>query len=121
MGRNFYRLSQTDFNGQKEILGTVSAKAMSRLSATTAGPVVAPNPFGKHCTVCFETEQAWPVTVKLLTMTSRPVYSCVQAARPGENCMNLELPADVPAGNYVLQVWYPGGLIGSAHVIRKEE
>ena len=106
-GTSYYRLRQTDYNGQHASFDWV---AVSFDQATASAPKalsierVFPNPFSTSCTLEYALSRPGPVEVQLLNMQGTLVFSRITPGYVGKNQYTLENLANLPPGTYLLRI-----------------
>ncbi|HRK28927.1 MAG TPA: choice-of-anchor L domain-containing protein [Chitinophagales bacterium] len=101
-GISYYRLSQTDFNGQTKIAGTVSLNRNETVKPLVFN-FVAPVPVIDRANISFTTANAGEITVQIFDITGRIISSQVAIAETGLNQVTVDLTA-ASAGVYFLTI-----------------
>ncbi len=120
-GNNYYRLQQTDYNGDTETFTTLVVNVIPAHDTNAAALLVAPNPFSHTFTVRFEAEQSSRTTLKLVDLFGKTLFAQQLDARTGINRFEFRIPDRIPKGNYVLQLWDRESVIGTVQVVHSGE
>ncbi len=116
-GISYYRLSQTDFNGQSKVAGVVSLHRTSDTDKPIAFNFVAPVPVIDVAQVSFTSVNAGEVAVQLYDVTGRMVSNQTVMAISGNNSFVIDLSA-ASAGVYFLTLTNDTDLISTKLVKR---
>ncbi|MFT5859634.1 MAG: hypothetical protein ACI865_001738 [Flavobacteriaceae bacterium] len=98
-GMNYYRLSQTDFDGHDVYLGTVALNVQREFE----GLIIAPNPVYGITEVQFTNSSATEVSVQIFKISGEQVYQEYFMAQVGENKVHFDATA-LSSGIYYLIV-----------------
>ncbi len=102
-GRSYYRLKQTDFNGESEIFRAIlldADKTGKSLSLLSAGP----NPFNNELEVNVGSEADGSLEVMLYNVQGAVAYRKQLDVTGGSNRINLQIEGDLPPGIYFLRI-----------------
>jgi hypothetical protein len=97
---NYYRLVQTDIDGQKNIF---EIKKVMNLSGLTRGLVVSPNPFMSEISAFVKLDRTQKLVVTLTDMTGKLVKSVSGHYTAGTTEIKIQ-SNDVLSGVYLLKV-----------------
>lgn len=117
-GNNYYRLSQTDYDGKTIVYNIVVAKVGTKTDHTTEIKVI-PNPFHNEFNVTVSSDLDQNVKLNLVSVTGTIVYSNTFTLHSGENVLTGTLQSRVVPGVYSVQVINDNGLVGTAKAICK--
>lgn len=98
-GISYYRLKQTDFNGQFEIF---PVKSVNIPFAKIEN--VGPNPFTNVININFNMLKEAPVTIQLLNANGSVVFEEAARANPGNNSYTISNQQQLPKGMYILRI-----------------
>jgi len=98
-GVSYYRLRQTDFNGDNETFDPVDVNLVKGATAVT----VYPNPASEALNVLGVSEASGKSVVQLVDISGRMVYSAQVTINKGENNYRFDV-SSFEAGNYLL-IW----------------
>lgn len=103
VGYNYYRLKQTDFNGDFEYFNIVGVnclqskvEAVQNINITNAWP----NPFAGHLNISFETEDAGEVEILVQNVYGEVVHQISHPFNYGENTYILDQTESLKSGIY---------------------
>lgn len=115
-GKSYYRLKQTDYNGDSETFNPVivSFKAKTKNSI-----IIAPNPFTDSFVAHFESSEKEEVEVQLLSITGISVYSERIMVDVGNNSYQFNPTADLKKGVYLIRISNGTSILGTSKVIYK--
>jgi len=116
-GISYYRLSQTDFNGQTKVAGIVSLNRISDIKNPLSFNFVAPVPVIDAAQVSFNSLSEGEINIQLHDVTGRLVNSQVIMAISGSNNFVLDLAA-VSSGIYFLTLTNDSDIISTKLVKR---
>lgn len=113
VGLTYYRLSQTDFSGQSNILGTATYLAEE---GATERISIYPNPVTNHRFTVMVDGLPMDLTkdVRVLDSRGREIYF----NKINDAELEVDLPADLPKGIYQVRISYQGGILGETIVVR---
>jgi hypothetical protein len=114
-GVSYYRLKQTDFDGQSEIFKTVSVAATEK-----AALVITPNSFSESFTTQFALSEQSTVEIQIINVLGTTVYKQSLNAEKGNNIFQFLTPLHFKNGNYLLRVINNNQLIATANIVCKK-
>lgn len=117
-GRSYYRLKQTDYNGDGETFRAVLldfGKAARSFALTTAGP----NPFINELQVTFTSEKEGSAEFLLYNVQGKVSFREMIEMAQGVNTVNLSILNDLPPGIYFLKMSSGDESIEPLKLIRK--
>jgi hypothetical protein len=98
-GVSYYRLKQTDFNGQFEYF------AVKPVNITIAQiENVGPNPFNSSITLNYNMLKESSVTIQLVNLNGTVVYESVEQANQGNNSFVINNQQNLTKGTYILRL-----------------
>ena len=106
-GTSYYRLRQTDYDGQSETFDWIAVSVASEPAveqATLSIDRVFPNPFSTSCTLAYTLSRPGPVEVQLVDMQGTLLLSRTTLGYTGQNQYTLENLANLPPGTYLLRI-----------------
>ncbi|CAN5429739.1 hypothetical protein BH23BAC1_BH23BAC1_18190 [soil metagenome] len=115
--RSYYRLKQTDFNGQFEYFTPITVlniKSQSELKLASAGP----NPFSDYINILFEAD-AGQLELHLINARGELVFSEVITAQAGFNQHQLLTGQKLPQEMYFLRLIQKGKSTKPLRMIKK--
>lgn len=103
-GVSYYRLRQTDFDGQQEAFDwvAVSFDGMPNQSATLSLDNIFPNPFNTSCSVAFTPRGTSDVVVQLMNMQGTVIASKVASAHTTQ--VTFDNLAQLRPGTYLVRL-----------------
>lgn len=99
IGMNYYRLSQTDFDGSSSYLGVISVETNTMFEDLS----VAPNPVNESATISFSSKTDDLTTIEIVTITGTVLHSSAHNVHVGTNKYSFNTDA-LPKGVYFLRV-----------------
>lgn len=113
VGLTYYRLSQTDFSGQSNMLGTATYLAEE---GATERISIYPNPVTNHRFTVMVDGLPMDLTkdVRVLDSRGREIYF----NKINDAELAVDLPANLPKGIYQVRISYQGGILGETIVVR---
>jgi hypothetical protein len=109
-GNSYYRLKQTDFDGQFEYFNIVAVHHESVSSQNTTELTIDnvwPNPFVTDIHIRFALTEDGPLTISLKNLGGKTVLEEVQQGYRGMNEISLQDHLGLSAGIYLLTVSHP--------------
>jgi len=100
-GHNYYRLTQTDFNGEFETFNSVHVlfKGQSKSAELKS---VYPNPFSDILSVSYYTATSSAIRFKLINSAGQEVKSMVVQSETGSSTVEWKNLSSLPPGNYMI-------------------
>ncbi|RYD81544.1 MAG: T9SS type A sorting domain-containing protein [Sphingobacteriales bacterium] len=98
-GTSYYRLKQTDFNGQFEIFA-VKPVQIAYAQIDNVGP----NPFTNNITMNYNMLKEAPVTIQLVNASGMVVYETNERASRGPNTFTINNQQNLTKGMYILRL-----------------
>ncbi|RYG10810.1 MAG: T9SS type A sorting domain-containing protein, partial [Chitinophagaceae bacterium] len=105
-GVQYYRLTQIDENGSKEILGTRAVK----FDDATLDFSVYPNPFTDNLTLLVQTPAAANLVITITNSVGKLMYSREAHVEKGNNRTDFTVGKHLPAGSYFLRLESEGNV-----------
>ncbi len=105
-GTSYYRLRQTDFNGENEAFDWVAVSVVAPITNRTELSIgnVFPNPFSTSCSLAFALDRPGPVEVELVDLRGNTVISRVAKGYVGENRYTLDNLHGLEPGTYLVRI-----------------
>lgn len=97
-GNRYYRLKVVQMGGSH------TYSAIIRLNLQGLEVQVQPNPFEKDINVQLKIKTAETLRIRVLDLTGREVYHSIEKLSAGTHSLSVQLPANLSAGMYVLDV-----------------
>ena len=117
-GYTYYRVKQTDYNGQSETFKTVSVK----INQTELSNIkVYPNPFSKTFTAEFDAPAEGEVILQLIGTNGMMIQSERAMINEGHNVYQFESRTNLIDGNYILRLMSGSNVIATAKVYCRNE
>lgn len=117
-GLSYYRLRQTDFNGDTETYNAVAVKYIVAVDEVTIEKAF-PNPFRDHFTVQYTMSAETEVTVALVNSNGRQIFSDDVFSNKGANEYNFTSTSDLHAGTYILNIIHDGKVQSTTKLIKQ--
>ncbi len=113
-GISYYRLKQTDFNGDSETFKVLSVKIAD---VKYDKPIkVYPNPFKNYFTLQFETDEDKEVSIMLYNLNGTLIRNEKIMATSGNNSYQFNPNQELKQGTYILKIADDKTIIGSAKI-----
>lgn len=113
-GDLYYRISQTDFNGQSESFTPVHVEG----TETEILLSVFPNPVSRKTTILLTSRQNGKGSLEVWGMSGKLLLNQTMQIREGENALNFEAVDGLPAGKFILRVRVGDQLIGTTQLVK---
>ncbi len=119
-GTSYYRLKQTDFNGQYEYFPMVAVDFENTVSTVSVveNLTVGPNPFSNEFTLSFSTEEAGIFEVNVMNMNGQLVHHDVMPVEYGQNRYRFVDRQQLPAGMYFVNLIKAGQILESKRIMK---
>ncbi len=117
-GTSFYRLKQTDFNGDSETFNAVKI-FVEKKRQNKQEVKIFPNPFSESFTAGFVSEKDEEVSVRVISLDGKVVYSESYPVQTGDNQLICVVPQWISPGNYMLHLSNARSILASAKIVRK--
>ena len=112
-GTAYYRLKQTDFDGQSSTSNIVIVQATNLTQGINMQREVYPNPFTESFTMAFNVHDRGSVNVSLRDIQGKLISSKAINANKGENQFSFENGSSLPKGLYFVSLEFNGEVITS--------
>lgn len=105
-GISYYRLRQTDYNGQTEAFDWVAISFVALVSDHSELSIdqIFPNPFSTSCSLAYTLSRPGPVAIELLDLQGNTVISRVAKGYTGENQYTLDNLQGLQPGTYLVRI-----------------
>ena len=106
-GTSYYRLRQTDYDGQSEAFDWIAVSVAPEPAveqATLSIDRVFPNPFSTSCTLTYTLSRPGPVEVQVVDMQGTLLLSQTTPGYIGKNQYTLENVTNLRPGTYLLRI-----------------
>ena len=106
-GTSYYRLRQTDYDGQSEAFDWVAVSVAPEPAveqATLSIDRVFPNPFSTSCTLAYTLSRPGPVEVQVVDIQGTLLLSQTTPGYIGKNQYTLENVTNLRPGTYLLRI-----------------
>ncbi len=110
IGTSYYRLKQTDFNGQSEIFKPV-AIFMEDKKIGINDIIIFPNPFGEAFTIRLDSDLNEELELKILNTNCVNIYTEKLPIEKGNNELHFKTPENLKAGIYLIQFTDKNGIL----------
>jgi len=115
---SYYRLRQTDFNGETEAFYPVSINYIIPVDKVSIETVY-PNPFANMFTVDFSMSASSEVGITLTNSNGMQVFSDFVSAEEGQNKYVFHSDGDLKAGLYFLNIIQDGEILATTKVMKR--
>jgi hypothetical protein len=112
-GRAYYRLKQTDFNGENTTSATVVVYSANITKTISLQQDVYPNPFTENFTIAFNVEEHGTVVTTLRDIQGKVISNNTINVTKGANQFSFADGSSLPKGMYFVSLEYKGQLITS--------
>ena len=116
----YYRLKQTDFNGQESLSKTIVVKGYGQISTATK-IFVYPNPFSNYLNINFEWNKKEEITIQILNLFGTVLFVDKMNADVGTNSFQYSNHSKLPPGTYLLRLTTLQSIIGDIRINCKNE
>ncbi len=113
---SYYRLSQTDFNGDSKKFKIIAVYFKTINQLIKNGKIV-PNPFNESFELLFDTEIDQNTRLEILNSTGAKVYSENLIIKAGSNFYQFKTPPNFKSGIYFLTLSGKEGLLYSSKLV----
>lgn len=117
VGVNYYRLSQTDYDGTTELLKVISINMDNSIPSPTKSKVVL-NPFTRNFSVLFNASENIQAQVVLLSLNGHMVFKENIEITEGKNEYHFANGDELKPGAYILKIQTDSKVIVSEKVIK---
>jgi Secretion system C-terminal sorting domain len=100
-GMNYYRLTQTDFNGKSETFKPIVVRTEETESVLTLKSAY-PNPFNSTLTIEYVVEKNTPVKISVLSDNGMVIKSYNEQAVAGTNTKSINALDGLPKGQFIV-------------------
>lgn len=112
-GINYYKLRQTDFNGDFEEFGPVAVMMGSSIGTTA---MLFPNPANEMVTVSLNSKAADNGVIQIFNVAGALIWQQQIQTNDGANLLKLDI-SDLAAGNYMVSIRLNGSFINTLPLI----
>jgi len=117
-GLSYYRLRQTDFNGESEIFNAVSINFVISVEYLTIKSV-GPNPFTNSFSINYLISKASEISVSLTNTSGLLMFSDVVYAQKGDNEYGFTADGTLPPGMYFLNINQNGVIMATTKLMKR--
>lgn len=112
IGYNYYRLRQTDYDGNSEYSKAISFKYNSdKLESKITVSQSIPNPFNQSFNISYLLQKQEDVEIQLSTFNGSLIYSQIINAKKGENTFSFNDSQNLNSGIYNLRIIIAGEIV----------
>jgi hypothetical protein len=119
-GTSYYRLKQTDYDGQSETFKAVMVRNIKVAQSISIDQNAYPNPFTATFNIGYNVEERGNVTIKLSDIQGRIISQEVVAAAKGSNAYSFENGSSLPMGMYFISLEHNGN-VSSAKISKSTD
>ena len=116
----YYRLKQTDFNGQESLSKTIVVKGTAQINTATK-IFVYPNPFTNYININFEWNKKEELKIQIINMFGTVIYTDKMNAEEGNNSFQYTNQSNLPPGTYLLRLTTAQSIIGDVKINCRKE
>ncbi len=117
-GTSYYRLKQTDYNGEYEYFPMVAVNMDNGINNVFDQITVGPNPFTDAFTLSFYAEANATVEIVLMNMNGQVIERQLMEVQYGENQYRFTDRYDLPTGMYFVNIMQNGELISRQRIMK---
>lgn len=118
LGLSFYRLRQTDYNGDSETFNPVAVHIEPEVESASISKVW-PNPFTTSFTIQYESTTTSEITLGLYDMNGMLVLSDNMSAKKGSNTYSIQTSNDLINGTYILRLTQGSNVLATTKIIKR--
>ena len=118
LGLSFYRLKQTDYNGESETFNPVAVHIEPEVEKATISKVW-PNPFTSSFTIDFESTTQSEIMINLYDLNGMPVLTDNMSAQKGNNTYTINTLDDLIPGTYLLRITQGTNVLATTKVMKR--
>ncbi len=118
-GHSYYRLRQTDYDGQHETFNSILVKLdMVNMEESLSITSVSPVPFTEKLHVEFQTKETGNIEICLLSEQGKIIQKVLVNASPGVNSYDFNDLSGLNSGNYLVYLLSEGKIPASRKIIK---